>query len=137
MSPYELIGHTADVAVRAESDSLPGIFQETARALFEIMCDTSTLDSSISFDVTVEAETMKDLLHDWLSELLYLHETEDVLLCGYDVKIEGSTVKAQVTGEKTDPEKHVLRSGVKAITYHLLSVQESNGIWNAEVLFDV
>ncbi len=137
MSSHEPVEHTADIGIHAEADSLPDLFAETAKGFFEIISDIKSVGTSSSFSVRVEADSIGDLMHDWLSELLFLHETEDVLLSRFDVKVHGNVVEAQVAGERIDPGRHILKTQVKAVTYHMLSVREEKEGWAADVLFDV
>jgi SHS2 domain-containing protein len=137
MGSHELVDHTADIALHAEASALPELFAEAAAGLFEIICDVRGTGGSYATSVRVEADSPGHLMHDWLSELLYIHETEDVVLSRFDVKIRENSLEAQVAGEKIDPERHVLKAEVKAVTYHMLSVREENGRWHATVLFDL
>lgn len=137
MGSHELADHTADIVLHAHSDDISELFAEAAKGLFEVIADAPEPDGSFAAAVRVEADSLENLMHDWLSELLYLHETEDVLLGGFDVKADGTALRADVSGEKLDPEKHVLKAEVKAVTYHMLSVEEKDGRWHATVLFDL
>ncbi len=137
MGSHELADHTADIVLHAQSPDLSGLFAEAAEGLFEVIADAPEAGDSFSAAVRVEADTLENLMHDWLSELLYLHETEDVLLARFEVKVDGTALRADVSGEKIDPEKHVLKAEVKAITYHMLSVRQEEGRWHATVLFDL
>jgi SHS2 domain-containing protein len=137
MGSHELADHTADIVLHAHSSDVSDLFAEAAKGLFEVMSDVSDAGGSYRREVRVEADSLENLMHDWLSELLFLHDTEDVLLGGFDVEVDGTALRADVRGEKTDPEKHVLKAEVKAVTYHMLSVRQEEGTWHATVLFDL
>lgn len=137
MTSHRFVEHTADILLHAEADNLPDLFAEAAIGLFNIISDVRSVGTSRSFDLRTEADTIEDLLHDWLSELLFLHETEDVLLSRFRVKLKDNALEARAAGEVINPQKHSLKTQVKAVTYHMLSVREENGLWSAEVLFDV
>ncbi len=137
MTSHRFVEHTADIILHADADNLPDLFAQAARGLFDIMSDIASVGASRSFNLRVEADTIEDLLHDWLSELLFLHETEDVLLSAFDVKLTGNTLEARAAGDPIDSERHGLKTQVKAVTYHMLSIREENSHWSAEVLFDV
>jgi SHS2 domain-containing protein len=137
MSSHEVIDHTADAGIRVEAASLPELFAEAAVGMFEIICDMEGVGTSYEGNVRVEADSPEDLMHDWLAELLFIHETEDVLLSKFTVEHRGNAVDARVIGQKIDPEKHLLKTEIKAVTYHMLTVREEGERWHANVLFDV
>jgi len=99
------------------------------------MTDVSKVEPVGEYEVKVESDNLEDLLVDWLGELLFLHETQDVLLSEFDVNIEGHSLDAKVRGETIDREKHELRDDVKAITYHMLEVNQEEGY--LKVLLDI
>ena len=47
------------------------------------------------------------------------------------------SLTAAARGEPFDPERHPLSHEVKAITYHGLIVESSEGGWLAEVIVDI
>jgi SHS2 domain-containing protein len=51
------------------------------------------------------------------------------------VRITGKTLKAVMKGEKLDADRHHLKTDIKAITYHMLEVNEASN--TVQVLFDV
>jgi len=87
--------------------------------------------------VRIEAESVEDLLHDWLAELLFELSAHGVI---YD-EVQSSKFKAQsfeatLRGGAADWSE--ARAEVKAVTYHQLRVeQRADGSWTATVIFDV
>ncbi|MFQ5910381.1 MAG: archease [Thermoplasmata archaeon] len=132
---FELIGHTADVAVKSYGKDLNEIFANAALGMFNVMTDTSTVERVGEYKVEVESADLESLMVDWLSELLYLFDTQEVFLSGFDLDIEDHKLKASVRGEKLDRERHPLKSDVKAATYHMLEINEEEGF--AIVLLDI
>ena len=132
---YELIEHTADVAVKGYGRDLNEMFANAALGMFNVMTDTSAVKSVGEYRVEVESTDREGLLVDWLTELLYLFDTQDVLLRGFDVSIDGNKLTATVRGEKLDRERHPLKSDVKAATYHMLEINEEEGY--VVVLLDI
>lgn len=137
MSPYHSLDHTADSAFRIDSETMNGIFEEAAEALFEVICETETVECSVTRQVSAEAESLEELLHDWLSELLYIHESQNLLFRNFDVKVRDGSLKASAHGEQIDRTRHELKTEVKAVTYHMMSVKHLKTGWTATVLFDV
>jgi len=135
---FQYLDHTADVAVVARGADPAGTFASAARAMFEIMADLRNVSELESRDVEVASDDLEGLLVDWLNELLFLFDTEQLLLSRFEVHgVRGNGLRATVYGERIDPARHHLKRGIKAVTYHLLEVKcEDSGCW-ARVLFDV
>lgn len=139
MAKFEIIEHTADVGIRAWGDSIEEAFENVALGMFSIIGDVDKVDVVGEAEVRVENEDIEGLLVDWLSELLYLFDTERIFLGKFKVSIEKLgekyMLKGRVYGEKYDPKKHGMGVEIKAVTYHMLSVDtEKNEV---KVLFDI
>jgi SHS2 domain-containing protein len=51
--------------------------------------------------------------------------------------ISETAVRAMVTCERIDEQRHELGPEVKAVTYHQLLVAQESGQWHARVLLDL
>ena len=80
---YELLDHTADMGIRVWADDVKGLFQEAARALFDIITDLEKVEARLDREVAVQGSGQEELMVAWLSELLYLHEVEELLFCDF------------------------------------------------------
>jgi SHS2 domain-containing protein len=132
---YELLEHTADILVRASGKTMNEAFENAAYALFDTMCDASTVEPVTVKKVELSADDPEQLLVDWLSRLLFICDVDDMVFSEFEVKLEGRTLKARMKGERIDPDKHHLKTDVKAITYHMLEVNASTN--TVQVLFDI
>lgn len=130
----------ADAAFEASGKTLEELFADSAAATFEVMVDTKTVKPLWSRKIVLENGSVDGLLIDWLSELVFLKDSENLLFCEFKVDITKNDVyelKAQALGEKINREKHSLRSDVKAVTYHMLEVKRTGDIWTARVVLDI
>ncbi len=131
---------TADAAFEAEGRTLEELFREAAIATFEVMVDTKTVMPRITREILLKNETVDGLLFDWLSELVYLKDADAVLFCRFDVNInknDAYELKARVSGDSIDQEKQMLRSDVKAVTFHMFQVKKGKDNWTARVILDI
>ena len=135
MKKYEFIEHTADIGVRAYGKNLSEAFENVAVGMFDIISDTSKIDRTGEYRIDLEADNIEQLLVDWLSELLYIHETKNVLLSGFNIELDKNKLRARVYGEELDKRKHPIKNEIKAVTYHILEVNEKKGY--VQVLFDI
>lgn len=135
---YETFEHTADIGLRARAGDLDALFVEIAKAFFSVIVENPTEIRAVNeFSVSVETDELDDLMYDWLAELLYLFDTEHVLMCGFDVTVQDGKLTATVCGEPVDETRHRLDMEVKAITYHELKVERNGDEWLAEVIVDL
>jgi SHS2 domain-containing protein len=136
---FEVLEHTADVGLRVRAADLNALFAEAARGLFSLMVENGAEEvaSEIQHEVALKASNLEDLLHDWLSELLYQFEVQHRVLGRFDVQVEGTSLRASVAGQKLDRSRHGLLHEVKAVTYHRLSVRQQGTEWEVEVILDI
>jgi len=129
---------TADVAFEVEAGSLEEVFVEAARALTSVMVDPSKVRASIRQEVELEAPGLDVLLFDWLSEIVYLKDAENLVFSDYQVKIHpGFKLEGVLEGEEIDRERHELGCDVKAVTYHLFKLEKRDKGWYVRVVLDI
>jgi SHS2 domain-containing protein len=135
---HEFFEHTADIGIRVRAADLETLFVEAATALFEaIVEDLDAVRPQRTVAVRVNGTDREYLLFDWLKELLYRFDAERLLFSRFTVKITPDGLEATAHGEELDRERHELGHEVKAITYHGLRVEQSDGEWLAEVIVDI
>ncbi len=103
--------------------------------MFDLMTDVELVEPRGELEVLVDSQDAESLLVDWLAELLYVHEMEDVFLSEFEVTIQELSLRATVRGEKVDLSRHPTEVLVKAVTYHKIEVNPEEGY--AVVYFDV
>ncbi len=135
MPKYERLEHTADALVLVRGKDLSERFANAAYALFDQITDVGKVRPKGEMKIVLEADSREQLLVDFLQELLFLNDAEDLVFSKFDVKTDGKKLEALVWGEKFDGKRHPKRSVVKGVTYHRLEFDDSNG--TVTVLFDV
>jgi SHS2 domain-containing protein len=136
MKQYELINHTADVGVKAYGKTVAQAFEHAAKAMFDIITDSSVVSPVGQYDITLEAPDLEQLLVDWLSKLLFLNGAKNLVFGKFEVTLQGTNLRAHVYGERYDTKKHKMGEEIKAVTYHMLEVHQKNPIY-VQVLFDI
>jgi SHS2 domain-containing protein len=132
---YKLLEHTADAMVEAYGETLGERFANAAYAMFDQITDITKIEPFGELKIVLKAENREQLLVDFLQELLFVHDTEDLVFGEFEVTTDGKALEALVKGEEFDEKKHPKRSVVKGITYHRLEFDDEEG--NVTVLFDV
>jgi SHS2 domain-containing protein len=132
---YSYFEHTADVGVRAYGRTPGELFAQAAMGLAGVVCDVSKVRPVEIRSIELEAGDPGELLVAWLNEMLFYMDSESLLLVDFDIKMEGTRLRAVARGERMDPERHGLKGGIKAVTYHMLEVDLAKGC--AQFLLDV
>ena len=111
--------------------------------MFSIITHTSIIDNSnikaeIHKNIQVKAQNIENLLVYWLSELLYIYESEEMLFSDFNImSINEKALKADISGEKIDFSRHHIEGEIKNVTFHEMYVRKESGRWIAQVIFDV
>lgn len=136
MRRFKLIEHTADVGLVAYGETLAEAFASAAYGMFSIIAGLDAVRETEARHVEIVEEDIEGLLFEWLNNLLYLFDVEMILFKSFDIiDMDGSRLKAVCRGEKYDPSRHHLKTGIKAATYHMLKVdREKNQV---QVIFDI
>ena len=134
---FEIVDHIADVGIIAYGADISQAFANAARALFSLITELDDVGEFLHRDIELVAPDEESLLVEWLNELIYLFDTENIVFKRFDVtKLNNTQLKARSYGEKVDSSKHRLKTGVKAATYHMLKVNKGDGC-QVQVLFDI
>lgn len=133
---HAFVEHTGEVQLELEADSLAELFVEAARALAEIFTGEvpAVPPSEPSEPVSLAARDLDALLVDWLNELIFRTETRQKIFSEVRVDhVGGGELRGSVRGVR--PE--VLKTAVKAATFHRLRVEPRDGRVRATVVLDV
>jgi len=136
---YREIEHTADVGLELEAPDLKAAFELAAASMFDLMCDLDGVGGDVCRTVRIRARDgdLENMMVRWLTELLYVFESEKLLLSGFDVtKLTSDTLEAEVVGEQFDPGHHAFKTELKAATYHDLAVDQTDSGCFVRVIFD-
>lgn len=140
--PYRYLENiaTADAAFEVEGRTLEELFRDAAIATFEVMVDAKSVELRITKEIELKNEAVDNLLFDWISELVYLKDADALIFSKFEVNIKKNDLyelKATASGETINQEKHILRSDVKAVTYHMFEVKKEKENWTARVILDI
>jgi SHS2 domain-containing protein len=133
---FEEISHTADIKIRVHAPTLEALFSETFSALMQVMYGTDRAGSIIK-EIRIESPDNESLLADFLSEVLFVSEVESLVFSEVNIRIDGLSLTARLSGEPFDLVRHSGGSEVKGISYSGLSIiHDANG-YMLDIIFDV
>jgi SHS2 domain-containing protein len=135
---FETFEHTADLGLRIRAENLNSLFAEAGRALYSVIVENPQEIRAVEeIPFTIKGNEAEELLHDWLTELLFTFHVHRRVLAKFDVNIQSSGLTAIVQGEKIDPVRHEINLEIKAITWHGLKIVQTPDGWMAEVIVDI
>lgn len=136
MKRYRLIEHTADVGLIAYGSTLAEAFGNAAYGMFSIIAELGTVRETESRQLEVNDNDLEGLLFEWLNSLIYFFDVEMLLLKRFEISnLAENRLKAICYGEKYNPSRHQLKTGVKSATYHMLKVDRDKN--EVQVIFDI
>jgi SHS2 domain-containing protein len=139
MKLYKLIDHTADLGIEVTGRTKKELFTKAALSLMDIVVERKGTGASLKEKaLTVEGSDPADLLINFLREILYLVNGEALIIGKCEItKCGNKTLDARLWLEPYNKKKHVMKTEIKAVTYHGLSVERIKNGWRARVIFDV
>lgn len=143
--PYRYLDEyaTADIAFIAENRSLEEVFADAADAVMNTMIeDLSTIRASETRKSAHRGAEIDLLLFDFLQDLIFFKDSEQLLLRVREIKIGKSdneyVLEALLAGESLDPTRHEQRVDVKAVTLYQFELkQDQAGNWRTRVVLDI
>jgi len=135
----EHIDHTGDAGFIVQADSLSGLYERAAWAMFaEVITDIETVRPRKAFSFQLDADDAEALMLAWLSELNFRHITEELVFCRFEVtRIQPDHLEAVAYGEHIDPGRHEIYTEIKAVTFHELRISRQGDLFTARIIFDL
>ncbi len=131
----------ADVAFEATASTLEELCASGAQAVTNAMVENpSSIEQKSSKMICIEAADEEKLFHEFLSEIVFLKDAENMIFSGFSIKIERKeklVLSAELKGEEIDPGKHHMIVDVKAVSWHKYRVEKTEDGWKAVVILDV
>ena len=140
MKRFAVLDISGDVGLTAFGESLEEAFINAALGMYHLTTDLDTVREEKAISIAVESHSMEGLLVSWLNELIFHFDTFGFIGKGItftEFIPSRLLLNASVSGEDFDPERHERKLLVKAATYHRLRIEEKDGKWEIDVIFDI
>ncbi len=130
---------TGDGEFIVRAKTLDELLSESGKALVGLMYDTEKLSKNKRIEIEARGETPKELVYNWLTEILFLQDTENFFFKEFNVKVkfEGGEYRAEGMGYGQDGDPSLVESYVKAVTMHNFYVKETKHGWEARIVVDL
>lgn len=128
---------TSDVLFEAYGKDLKELFENSAEALFSVICKIDKVKPVKKEKFQMKAEgNIKDLMINWLHGLIAAAEVEEMFFSKFKVlEIDENHVIAEVFGEGISPKTG--NTVVKAVTYHKFSLEKGKNGYVVSVTLDI
>ncbi|TYB32033.1 MAG: archease [Candidatus Mcinerneyibacterium aminivorans] len=134
---FEEIDHTADLALQVRAKNIEELFTEAARGMFYLMFDEDTKkNKSRELKIQLDSFSLENLLVDFLNELLYISDKDDLALNDLKIKIinnKKKLLKSTINLIKNANKK----TAIKAATYHNLKIRQKGNYYQVQITFDI
>ena len=134
---FEYFDHKADIGIIGKGTNLQEAFEEAAKAMFNVMVDIEMVGPIKTIEIECSAENKEELLIEWLNKLLAEATINEMVFSQFMVNIKDNSLTGAAKGEHLDPEKHKIKTEVKAATYSQLKVEEKDGLFVVRCVVDV
>jgi SHS2 domain-containing protein len=131
---FELIDHTADLAMRVRGRDFENLLVNAARGMNSLIAIERGKTCDHSRPIEIAALDREGLLVEFLSELAYLAESEALLFQRFDLL---ELTSSRLRGTLSHAQRVQHQREIKAVTYHEIEVKETSDGLEAVVVFDV
>jgi SHS2 domain-containing protein len=132
---------TADIGLAVVGDSLPELFQAAAEGMFAIILGPARPRKiSATREIALRDSSGEQLLVDWLSDLIYLFDTEGLVPYDYRITIAEEPdfiLNGAVDFGRYNAEQEAAQHEIKAVTYYKLRIERAGGRYRCQLVFDI
>lgn len=133
--------HMTDAVIEAYGPTLNEAFENAALALNDTMVDVTTVKPIATLELSVQAESLTELLFEWLDKVMLVLLVDRFVMCLFKVEIvekDGRySLHGKVSGEPLDLARHPYKVEIKAVTYHEMSIDRKKGETTVRFLLDL
>ena len=139
------IPHTADIQIRVFGKTVKELFANALYGMFQVIeprtdsCEVNDgrlvcKELPIKREIEVSAPDKEALLVDFLSEALYLSDVYNEAYFDADfAKFSDDALRGTIKGISI----HGFNVEIKAVTYHGMKIEQVDGVWQTDIVFDV
>ena len=114
------------------------LFENAGYTLIDLMLNINRHEISESIKTDISGIDLPDLMVRWLSEILYLFVVENLIATNINIdNLTPNHLKSRLEVIHYNHKFHEILMEIKAVTYHQIEVAENNGLWTANVIFDL
>ena len=116
---FKFLEHKADAKFKAFGKTLNQKFENAAKAMTSILTEDK-IKLKTKKIIKIKGIDQKNLLYNFLEELLFLIDTKSFIPGKIKVKIKDLTLEAELQGDKI--QNYETKSDIKAVTYNQMKI---------------
>ncbi|PIV40953.1 MAG: protein archease, partial [Nitrospirae bacterium CG02_land_8_20_14_3_00_44_33] len=133
---------SGDVGIRAFGKSIEDVFKNSALGMYSLITDLEGVKAEKDISISVESNSLEGLLVSLLNELIFQFDAYNFIGKRIDIQSltpnpQSPSLKAIISGEEFDTERHERKLLIKAATYHRLKIEKAGDVWQADIIFDI
>lgn len=136
MTPFRFLDHTADLGIEVSESSLIDLFVLIGNVIFDAQIK-GPREETRSITIEFTSDSLEDLLVDWCRELLYNFSVHGFIPKTYTLTINDLSLIAHLRGDTFNKARHSVKTEIKNVTYHDLTLEKTDTGYRATVVFDV
>lgn len=126
------------MAVVAYGESLRKLFAHAAEGLTFVFAEPDQIVKTEKRVIKLPGTDLENLMVKWLNEILYLFEVKRFIGKEFNIlALDENHLHAEIAGEAYKSEKHIIKTEIKAATYHQLALKQQKGKWKAKIILDL
>ncbi len=138
---YKFIEHTADIALEVTADSYEGLFSAAFEGWKEAAIETAEPENEENKIIEFSENSPEELLVNFLSEINYLLLSKKRLTERLEniqiIKEKEWLLKVNLIGGNLKENHFMLRSEIKAVTFHQMNIIEKAGRLTTRIVFNI
>lgn len=138
---YKILDKSGDIGIRVSGRRLNDALKNLAGATYDLITDIKKIKPVSQFRIKLSTDSMENLIVSFLNELIYNFEVRGFLGKKFEInlfkKLKTFSLKSVIYGEKFNALKHTKKFLLKAATYHDIKIENKNGKWTIQVIFDI
>lgn len=135
---FRLLEHTADIGILAWGNTPQDVLLQSARGLCEILINSAPRSDGSQLPVKLEFTVLEELLVAWLNELIFLIGTRGFIPQKITIDRLGSErLEATLQGWYPPPAALILKTEIKAATYHQILFRRQGDRWLGKIYLDL
>lgn len=133
---FREVDHTADRQVEVWAPEISGLLEEAAKGMYEVTRVQLGSEVQVTRRFRLDHPDRETMLVGFLSELLFMLQTEHLAFDRFTLKFEEQPEKSVSVLAVGQPVSGIEQE-IKAVTWHALSVEQNREGYRARVTFDV
>ena len=130
---FKEIKHTADWSLKVWGIDIHSLFKDAANGMYSLMGIHPNQNNRKRSSFTLQEDDLESQLVAFLSELLYLVESENVVFDKINLTFNDKGLTAKLEG----CEILSIEKVIKAVTFHNMAIKKDQGQYIVEIVFDV